>query len=60
MALSADSTPHFTTIAGFVARLDREIVGVYREARASAMPFSPSVQSRLPNFKALAIRNRRR
>jgi len=31
MALSADSTPHFTTIAGFVAKLDREIVGVYRE-----------------------------
>src|SRR5450759_581124 len=30
MALSADSTPHFTTIAGFVAKLDREIVGVYR------------------------------
>ena len=31
MALSADSTPHFTTIAGFVAKLDREIVGVYRQ-----------------------------
>jgi transposase len=31
MALSADSTPHFTTIAGFVAQLEREIVGVYRD-----------------------------
>jgi len=31
MALSADSCPHFTTLAGFVAKLDREIVGVYRE-----------------------------
>jgi transposase len=31
MALSADSTPHFTTLAGFVARLDREMVGVYRD-----------------------------
>jgi len=31
MALSADSTPHFTTLAGFVAKLDREIVGVCRE-----------------------------
>ena len=31
MALSADSAPHFSTIAGFVAKLDREIVGVYRE-----------------------------
>ena len=31
MALSADSTPHYTTIAGFVSKLEREIVGVYRE-----------------------------
>ena len=31
MALSADSTPHFTTIAGFVSKLEREIVGVYRD-----------------------------
>ena len=31
MALSADSAPHFSTIAGFVTELSREIVGVYRE-----------------------------
>ena len=31
MVLSADSTPHFTTVAGFIAKLDREIVGVYWE-----------------------------
>lgn len=31
MALSADSTPHFTTIAGFVSTLDREIIRVYRD-----------------------------
>jgi transposase len=31
MALSADSTPHFTTIADFIARLDGEIVSVFRD-----------------------------
>ena len=31
MALSADSAPHFTTIAGFIARLDAEIVSVFRD-----------------------------
>ncbi|MCL4798825.1 MAG: IS1182 family transposase [Burkholderiales bacterium] len=31
MALSADSRPHFTTIAGFIARLDAEIVSVFRD-----------------------------
>lgn len=31
MALSADSTPHFTTIADFIARLDAEIVSVFRD-----------------------------
>jgi len=31
MALSADSAPHFTTIADFIARLDREIVSVFRD-----------------------------
>jgi len=31
MALSADSNPHFTTIAGFIARLDAEIVSVFRD-----------------------------
>lgn len=31
MALSADSRPHFTTIAGFVSRLDKEIVGLFRD-----------------------------
>ena len=30
-ALSADSQPHFTTIADFVAALDKEIVGVFRD-----------------------------
>jgi transposase len=29
MALSADTTPHFTTIADFIATLEREIVSVY-------------------------------
>ena len=31
MALSADSNPHFTTIADFIARLDAEIVSVFRD-----------------------------
>jgi transposase len=31
MALSADSQPHFTTIASFVSELDREIVGLFRD-----------------------------
>src|SRR5262249_20183813 len=31
MALSADSRPHFTTIAGFVSELDREIVSLFRD-----------------------------
>lgn len=31
MALSADSRPHFTTIAAFIARLDAEIVSVFRD-----------------------------
>ena len=31
MALSADTTPHLTTIAGFIASLGAEIVSVYRD-----------------------------
>lgn len=31
MALSADTVPHFTTIADFVARLHRDIVSVFRD-----------------------------
>lgn len=31
MALSADSRPHFTTIADFIARLDAEITSVFRD-----------------------------
>jgi transposase len=31
MALSADTRPHFTTLAGFVSELDREIVGLFRD-----------------------------
>lgn len=31
MALSADSRPHFTTIAEFVSTLDKEIVGLFLE-----------------------------
>jgi hypothetical protein len=31
MALSADTRPHFTTIAGFVAELEREIVELFRD-----------------------------
>ena len=31
MALSADSAPHFTTIAGFIATLDGEIERVFRD-----------------------------
>jgi len=31
MALSADSAPHFSTIADFIARLDAEIVSVFRD-----------------------------
>ena len=30
-ALTADTQPHFTTIADFVATLDKEIVGVFRD-----------------------------
>jgi transposase len=31
MALSADTAPHFTTIAGFVSSLEREIVTLFRD-----------------------------
>jgi hypothetical protein len=31
MALSGDSAPHFTTIAGFVAKLPGEITAVFRD-----------------------------
>jgi transposase len=31
MALSADTRPHFTTLASFVSGLDREIVGLFRD-----------------------------
>ena len=31
MALSADTRPHFTTLASFVSELDREIVGLFRD-----------------------------
>ena len=31
IALSADSQPHFTTIAAFIARLDGEIISVFRD-----------------------------
>ena len=31
MALSADTRPHFTTLAGFVSGLDGEIVGLFRD-----------------------------
>ncbi len=31
MALSADTRPHFTTLAWFVSELDREIVGLFRD-----------------------------
>ena len=31
MALSADTQPHFTTLASFVSQLDREIVGLFRD-----------------------------
>ena len=31
MALSADTTPHFTTIADFISRLEAEIVSVFRD-----------------------------
>jgi len=31
MALSADSAPHFTTIADFIATLDREITKIFRD-----------------------------
>ena len=31
MALSADTRPHFTTLAAFVSELDREIVGLFRD-----------------------------
>ena len=31
MALSADTTPHFTTIAQFIATLEHEIISVYRD-----------------------------
>jgi transposase len=31
MALSADTAPHFTTIADFIARLEAEIVSVFRD-----------------------------
>jgi len=30
-ALTADSQPHFTTIADFIASMDKEIVGVFRD-----------------------------
>src|SRR6187401_21548 len=31
MALSADTHPHFTTLASFVSELEREIVGLFRD-----------------------------
>ncbi|MDX2050748.1 MAG: IS1182 family transposase [Polyangiaceae bacterium] len=31
MALSADTRPHFTTLAAFVSELDQEIVGLFRD-----------------------------
>jgi transposase len=31
MALSADTRPHFTTLASFVSELDREVVGLFRD-----------------------------
>jgi transposase len=31
MALSADTRPHFTTLAGFVSALDQEIVSLFRD-----------------------------
>src|SRR5919106_938857 len=31
MALSADTTPHFTTIANFISTLEGEIVSIYRD-----------------------------
>jgi transposase len=31
MALSADSSPHFTTLADFISTLDREIVEIFRD-----------------------------
>jgi transposase len=31
MALSADTRPHFTTIAAFVAELEEEIVSLFRD-----------------------------
>src|SRR5688572_6724058 len=31
MALSADTTPHFTTIANFISTLEAEIVSIYRD-----------------------------
>ena len=31
MALSADTHPHFTTLAGFVSELHREIVDLFRD-----------------------------
>ena len=31
MALSADTTPHFTTIANFISTLEQEIVSIYRD-----------------------------
>jgi hypothetical protein len=31
MAISADSQPHFTTIAHFIATLDREITKIFRD-----------------------------
>ena len=30
-ALTADTQPHFTTIADFVSSLDKAIVGVFRD-----------------------------
>ena len=31
MALSANSKPHFTTIAGFVSRMDQEVIALFRQ-----------------------------
>jgi transposase len=36
MALSADTRPHFTTLAGFMSKLDREIVGLFRDVLLDA------------------------
>ena len=31
MALSADTSPHFTTIANFISAMDKEIAGLFTQ-----------------------------